>query len=82
LSPTTVRHSRSDSNSSSIHHLDGDSLQRRLSGLLRDHCVKSQCHDKEFLPISDIERILSRDVVYNLLAQLEELKGLSSEELD
>jgi len=61
-------------------NLNGDTLQEQLSELLRKHCQTSKaplCHDKDFLPISEIEWIVSIETVRQVLA--EELPGLSEE---
>ncbi|KAK0643155.1 kinase-like domain-containing protein [Cercophora newfieldiana] len=83
LSPTAARHGRTNSSSSPI-HLDPnsiDTLQEQLSNHLRVRYVKSkaiQCHDKDFLPISDIEMIVSTENVYEVLRQ--EIDDLSEED--
>ena len=86
-SPTANRHGPSDTNQGPVHYADssnGKPLQERLSGGLRDsYMLKSKAHqsyEKEFLPIGDIERVVSTENVHEVLKQ--EIENLSEEDLD
>ncbi|GAB1315705.1 Kinase-like domain-containing protein [Madurella fahalii] len=86
LSPIAAGHGRSDSNASSV-HCNKETHQEWLSGNLARYYLRSkalQSINKDFIPIKEIERIVSRENVQEVLVQ--EIPRLSrpesEEELD
>lgn len=70
----------SQSNVSSVHSSGDETAQSRLLRRLRESQCKSKDSDKEFIPFCEIERILSREAVQEVLKQvIDSLSSVESE---